>query len=185
MTRLVLFGAIAFVVGIAGGTGFVAMRPSAKTAAGADSSHAAVTDSAAIARDSTTTLPAGATATATTPAAAARESGTVPPIAAAAAAAPLSPAPAAAAAASRVLLDPIMLDGDALADSCRAVAKILSTMKPADAAKILNHLSDDQVEGILRASGARQAGVFMAQLPPERAAIMSRRFITRPQGAAK
>jgi flagellar motility protein MotE (MotC chaperone) len=73
-------------------------------------------------------------------------------------------------------------DGAALADSCRAIAKILAAMKPADAAKILAHLSDDQVEGILRASGVRQAGILLAQLTPERGAAMSRRLIIRREG---
>ena len=50
--------------------------------------------------------------------------------------------------------------------SFRNVAKILAGMKPKESAQILAHLSDDQVEGILRASAVRQASMFMAQLPP-------------------
>ena len=182
MMRLVLFGAIAFVLGMAGGTGFVAMRPPAKGAAGADSLQAANADSADVARDS---IAAHAAKPEAKPAAAPVELAGVAPAALAmthaAVAAPAGPATSSRQAAP----DPAILDGGALADSCRAVSKILSTMKPADAAKIMNHLSDDQVEGILRASGVRQAGVLMAQLPPERAATMSRRFITRPQGAVR
>src|SRR5205814_1732319 len=57
------------------------------------------------------------------------------------------------------------------------VSKILTNMKPAEAAKIMSFLSDDQVEGIVRAIGVRQAALMLAHLPTERAAALSRRLM--------
>jgi flagellar motility protein MotE (MotC chaperone) len=62
----------------------------------------------------------------------------------------------------------------------RRIARILITMKPAEAAGIMSHLTDDQVEGIVRAVGVRQAATLLAQLPTARAAALSRRLIERP-----
>jgi flagellar motility protein MotE (MotC chaperone) len=50
-------------------------------------------------------------------------------------------------------------------------------MKALEAAKVLAFLSDDEVEGILRAVGPRQAADFMTNIPKERAAILSRRLL--------
>lgn len=65
-------------------------------------------------------------------------------------------------------------------DKARAfkeVARIFSSMKPAEAAQVLAFLSDTEVEGILRAVGPRQAADFMSNLPKERAAALSRRLL--------
>ncbi len=59
----------------------------------------------------------------------------------------------------------------------KAVARIFSSMKPAEAAQVLAFLSDTEVEGILRAVGPRQAADFMSNLPKERAAALSRRLL--------
>jgi flagellar motility protein MotE (MotC chaperone) len=64
------------------------------------------------------------------------------------------------------------------------VARILINMKSAEAAKIMAYLGDDQVEGILRSMGVRQAAMILAQLPVERAAKLSRRLMApAPAGA--
>jgi hypothetical protein len=63
------------------------------------------------------------------------------------------------------------------------VAKLLSSMKPVGAAAILERLSDDQVEGILRSLGVRQASTLLATMPPERAAEMSRRLMVSAPAA--
>lgn len=72
---------------------------------------------------------------------------------------------------------------DPLAKSAaiKQVARVLSAMKAAEAAKVLAFLSDAEVEGILRAVGPRQAADFMTNLPKERAANLSRRLMT-PKG---
>jgi hypothetical protein len=59
----------------------------------------------------------------------------------------------------------------------KEVARIFSSMKAAEAAKVLGFLSDTEVEGILRAVGPRQAADFMTNLPKERAAALSRRLL--------
>ncbi len=59
----------------------------------------------------------------------------------------------------------------------RQVARVLSSMKPADAAKIAAYLTDDQVEGILGQLGVRQAAGLLTELPTERAAALSKRIM--------
>lgn len=59
----------------------------------------------------------------------------------------------------------------------RQVARVLSSMKPADAAKIAAYLTDDQVEGILGQLGVRQAASLLTELPTERAAALSKRIM--------
>ena len=59
----------------------------------------------------------------------------------------------------------------------RQVARVLSSMKPTDAAKIAAYLTDDQVEGIIGQLGVRQAASLLTQLPTERAAALSKRIM--------
>jgi hypothetical protein len=199
MMRLVLFGVVAFVLGAAGGTGFAVLRAPAKPAAhpaASDSTLAPAGRVAANADGETNGAPTDSSDAAGAPvrpgesvaAAAPANSGTASPPTSAAPGG-VRPATAEApvgAGGDRVAVGTLMSpDGAALADSCRVVAKILAAMKPADAAKILSHLSDDQVEGILRASGVRQAGVLLARLDPERGATLSRRLIIRPEGGGR
>lgn len=68
-------------------------------------------------------------------------------------------------------------DPAAKAAAVKQVARVLSAMKAAEAAKVLAYLSDEEVEGILRAVGPRQAADFMTNLPKERAANLSRRLM--------
>ncbi len=81
------------------------------------------------------------------------------------------PAPALAALAAR------MTDPKQREQAYKQVARIFSAMKPPEAAKVLAFLSDEEVEGILRAVGPRQAADFMTNLPKERAAVLSRRLL--------
>lgn len=70
------------------------------------------------------------------------------------------------------------------AESFKQVGSILLNMKPAEAAKIVSYLNDDQVEGLLRSMSPRQAAGVMGQLPAERAAALSRRLLV-PSREAK
>ena len=161
-----MLGGIAFVVGLAIGTGAVMMRPAAPPAHG-------TADSTAVAgHDSTAAHPAAAEAAAATP------SHEDPPVVGHETPAEASPV--------RV---PVLATVSAAAaapepENFTQVSKILSSMKPAEAAKILVYLSDDQVEGILRSLGVRQAAQMLTQLPTERAAALSRRLLhTNPEKA--
>jgi hypothetical protein len=59
----------------------------------------------------------------------------------------------------------------------KTLARILATMRPADAAKILAYLSDDEVEGILRSLRVRQIATLLSELPTERAAALGQRLV--------
>ena len=60
--------------------------------------------------------------------------------------------------------------------------QLLSTL----ASSLIAFLSDDEVEGLLRAVGPRQAADFLSNIPKERAALLSRRLlIPMPVGASR
>jgi flagellar motility protein MotE (MotC chaperone) len=61
--------------------------------------------------------------------------------------------------------------------SQRQVARILSQMKPADAARLVELLEDEDAERILRSLGAKPAALLLAHLPPERATALTRRLL--------
>ena len=78
------------------------------------------------------------------------------------------------------------VDPVAKAAAVKSVARVLSAMKPPEAAKVMGLLSDDEVENILRAVGPRQAADFLTNLPKERAAALSRRLLVpRTQEASR
>ncbi len=58
-----------------------------------------------------------------------------------------------------------------------SMTPIFLSMKPAEAARILALLSDDQAADVLRGLEPRQAAGILCQLPPERAAGVSRRLL--------
>jgi len=68
-------------------------------------------------------------------------------------------------------------DPVAVAAAFKQVARVLAAMKPPQAARVLSQLSDDEVEGILRSVGPRQAADFLTNLPVERAGVLSRRLL--------
>jgi hypothetical protein len=79
------------------------------------------------------------------------------------------------------IADPI-----ATAGAYKQVARVLSAMKPPEAAKVIAFLSDDEVEGLLRSVGPRQAADFLTNIPKERAALLSRRLLTpKPTGTTR
>jgi hypothetical protein len=77
-------------------------------------------------------------------------------------------------------------DPIAQAGAYKQVARVLSAMKPPEAAKVIAFLSDDEVEGLLRSVGPRQAADFLTNIPKERAALLSRRLLKpKPVGATR
>ncbi len=183
MNKLILFGAIAFVVGAGAGTG-LGVQNAAKKAKAVAEAAAADSLAAKAAADSLAKLAhegPGAAEPAVHGAPSHNGGHAAAPVQAEPAAvtthapelhaAPPAPAPARA-------------RTDEPADYAQ-VSRILVNMKPKDAAVILGHLSDDHVEGILRSVGVRQAAALLTALPPERAAVMSRRLIERAPGGER
>ncbi len=185
MIKLILAGAIVFAVAMGGATGFVIWRTPAPAALDS-TAHDAGADS--------TALGTGA-AHPTTPAV---DSGPAPTAVADSHSAPAVSGPAAAdpgsvhAVAPTPTVTPPMPRLTAIvqptqADSQKALqqlARIFTSMKPAEAAKIMAFLSDSQVEGLLRQLGVRQAAQLLTELPTERAAVLSRRLLdTQTVGA--
>jgi hypothetical protein len=174
MKKAILFAVVAFVVSLAGTTG-VLVKAHRPVVAVADStpaksdSLAADSTSHATHRDSVPVdaVPGpGDTAAVRTPAGGTPE-----------AAPPATAKPAV----SKPKVDPA-----ARAAAYKQVARVLSAMKPPEAAQVMGLLSDDEVEGILRAVGPRQAADFLANIPRERAAALSRRLLVpRPEGQSR
>jgi hypothetical protein len=178
----VIFGVLAFVIGLGGSTGVMVLTTPVRLTA-ADSLAIAKADSTRAKHPAEAAPVAHEAVREAAPAAAAHESSAVAPATpeathAAAASTEGSPAPVVthvppAAAAVRDPRAPNLPD----ADSYKQVGSILLNMKPAEAAKIVSYLNDDQVEGLLRSMSPRQAAGVFGQLPPERAAALSRRLL--------
>ena len=176
----IILAVVAFLVSAAAST-FVIMKRAPATA---------VADSAAVAADSlhpdssahdTTKagtarhLARGDSATAAHPAAA--DSGTATP---ATAHDSTPPKPVTATLAAALPPKPVPPAGPSAAERAGAykqVARVLSAMKAPEAAQVLQLMSDDEVEGILRSVGPRQAADFLTNIPKPRAAELSRRLL--------
>ncbi len=171
--KLAILGVIAFVAALAGGTGFgIATAPKPKPAPAVSAPAAKPAPAPAPAPPAPTAVAASATPQG-------------PPVQSAP---PLSDSShvaaalrAANAAAAELAATPSPAK-PATPEDYGAIAKILADMKPKQANEILSHLSDDEVEGILRTVAARSAAVLLAQMPATRAAEMSRRLM-KPKGA--
>ena len=180
---LIIAGVVAFVLGLAGGTAVRVMTAPkhAVVAAAADSTHAvhgkgAHADSgAALAHAAAADTAAHAADPHAMPAAEGAPDAHAVDAHAAAAKAPVV---------ERVKPAPAAVDPADQAQAFKSVGNILLNMKPAETGKILEYMSDDHVEGILRQMGPRQAAVVLAQLPAERAAGLSRRLL-HPKEDAK
>lgn len=61
------------------------------------------------------------------------------------------------------------------------LAKVFTAMEPKQAAKVLQHMQDADVQIILGYVGPRQAASIMAELPPERVATLSK-MAMQPKG---
>jgi flagellar motility protein MotE (MotC chaperone) len=66
----------------------------------------------------------------------------------------------------------------------RRVSKVFTSMDPKQAAKVLEHMSDGDVQIILGYVGVKQAAAIMAALPPERVATLSK-LAMRSGGGSK
>jgi hypothetical protein len=86
--------------------------------------------------------------------------------------APVSTAPKQTAAAPAVTPTTPDSVGEA---SERRLAKVFTAMEAKQAAKVLQHMEDADVQIILGYVGPRQAATIMAELPPERVAALSKR----------
>jgi hypothetical protein len=64
----------------------------------------------------------------------------------------------------------------------RRVAKVFTAMDAKQAAKVLEHMADGDVQIILGYVGPRQAASIMAELPPARVARLSKRAMTGGTG---
>jgi len=187
--RYLIFAVAAFVLGLGGSTGVVVMTTPVRLTA-ADSLAIAHADSAAAHPAAPAALPSSGAArpapSATTPAAPPQVSQPVTQ----SAPAPAAPAVATASTGGSPAPTPVRVaapvengihegrsqtapDGE----SYKQVGNILLNLKPAEAARIVAYLTDDQVEGLLRSMAPRQAASVLGQLPPERAAALSRRLL--------
>ena len=57
----------------------------------------------------------------------------------------------------------------------RRLAKVFTAMEAKQAAKVLQHMEDGDVQIILGYVGPRQAASILAELPPQRVATLSKR----------
>jgi hypothetical protein len=69
------------------------------------------------------------------------------------------------------------VDSATLVRGAKSVAKVVASMKPKDAVGILGHLSDDEVERIVRQLNPKQIAALLAAFPQERAAGLSRKLL--------
>jgi len=167
-----LVGLAAFVVGLAGGTAVGVLRAPSPPS---DGEVAVAPDSAAHSTTSGATAPEGrdTLARATPPDAAPPSPGDPPSPPRDSAEAVPSPAPERPA-------DPSPAD---VGRAYEQLARILAGMKPGDAGKILVHVSDVQLEGLVRQMSPRQAAKLLSLIPPERAGLLSRRLLEHPAPA--
>ena len=59
----------------------------------------------------------------------------------------------------------------------KQLARIFGSMKAVDAVKVMALMTDEEVEGVLRALGPKQAADMLGEFPKERAAALSRRLL--------
>ena len=183
MKKPVLAFIVTFVVGTVAATGAKVMTTKAGSAVKADSTHV---DSAGAPKDSTKAehrdtavvapaaavhAPADTMPRAAVPATPKKDSTVHAPdaksVVAAAKAVGVEP-PKKTSAAAKAMTDSIV---DA---SERRIAKVFTAMDAKQAAKVLEHMTDADVQVILGYVGPKQAAAIMVQLPPERAAKLGK-----------
>lgn len=182
--KLVIFGVAGLVVGLAAGTGGRIATAKAAPATPAESvRHEASADSAggpAGAKDAAghgAVPDSGAARTAPAPSVTAVADSALEAPAHAARTTPAAPATAAGqlpAAEPKALRTAAA--GATPPRSWQPLAKIFANMKPDEAVEVLQLLSDDEVEAVLRVTNVRTAAALLSKLPPERAAALGRRL---------
>jgi hypothetical protein len=70
-----------------------------------------------------------------------------------------------------------VVDSAALIRGAKSVAKVVASMKPKDAAGILDKLSDEEVERIVRQMNPKQIAALLTVFPQARAAGLSRKLL--------
>ncbi|HVX42068.1 MAG TPA: hypothetical protein VHB25_21080 [Gemmatimonadaceae bacterium] len=171
--KAILVFVATFVIALAGASGakYVMTKP---PVAKAPDSGAVAPDSAKPASDSSPTDTAAAAASAPV-----APPGDTLPVAAAKPASAKDSAAAPGAAAPPALTPQ---QDSAAKEPERRLAKVFTSMDATQAAKVLEHMSDGDVQVILGYVGTRQAAAIMAALPPERVAAISKQTI---QGAKR
>lgn len=193
MKRDLIVTAMAVILGLGSGTGVAMLRGGAPDGASSGDARdtspgyveneppdeVAATDNAVPSRDAASDDGARATASS---ASANAPTTSAPATAAASSASPSAPSPtpaspptgSTAAATPAAAAVAAAVDDSAASRTLRRLGRIFSTMGPREAARILVQLDDADVLTILRALTEKQAGAILANLPPERAAAMSR-----------
>jgi hypothetical protein len=173
----------AFVVATAASSGAkVAMtKPSGPVHTAGDSTKAhkdsTQTDTALVASGQTTTPPSDTARRAAVPLdSTAQASAAQPnaPAAAPAAAPAHAPGPSVPESAVAAAIAAANAPDTAREASQKRIAKVFTSMDAKQAAKVLEHMSDNDVEIILGYVGPRPAAAIMAELPPERVALLSK-----------
>jgi hypothetical protein len=62
-------------------------------------------------------------------------------------------------------------------ERAKAVGKVVAAMKPKEAIGIMERLTDDEVERIVRQLNPKQMAALLAAMPTERAALLGRRLL--------
>jgi hypothetical protein len=185
MKKPVLAFVITFVVGTAAATGAKVMTTKAGSAVKADSTHAGSIgvndaakdstkpehgDTAVVASGEGVHAPADTMPRAAVPATQKKDSTVHAPDAKSVvnAAKAVGAEPPKTSAAAKAVTDSIV---DA---SERRIAKVFTAMDAKQAAKVLEHMTDADVQVILGYVGPKQAAAIMVQLPPERAAKLGK-----------
>jgi hypothetical protein len=178
----VIFGVVAFVLGLGGSTGVMVLTTPVRLTA-ADSLVIARADTSHAAHAAAAAPVAHAARAVTAPVPVVHEAPAPPPVVVPPATTVASTAAATAPVVTHVP-DPVVVPAHPArpanspdADSYKQVGSILLNMKPTEAARIVSYLNDDQVEGLLRSMSPRQAAGVLAQLAPERGAVLSRRLL--------
>jgi hypothetical protein len=183
MMRLLLFGVLAFVLGLGAATAYVVVHEQQAHAAARDGSESAEpAEAGAGSSDVATPLDSLQQALLPKP----YHYGAGDSIAradslevAAAAAAPAPPVEPAAPAAAAVEQSPAAPQPELEVEQ---LAKLFAAMQPKDAARILEQMDDQDVKAILARLRERQAAAILSSLPPQRVAAISRSVMRNPGG---
>ena len=180
MMKYAIFGVIAFVLGLGGSTGVLVLTAPA---------HSHLADSLAVAHAHADSVSQRPVVVAMAPASGVKvpvpvtqlpdtaRAQAAPVSAVAAASTESEPTPVVTRAPAAAAVAVPSIPGAPDAESFKQVGSILLNMKAPEAAKIVSYLNDDQVEGLLRSMSPRAAAGVLGQLPPERAAALSRRLL--------